>query len=37
MQKDQTHIIDENEFTHIYCEQGCAYYVTGKQTQQFAF
>ena len=33
----KAHIFERNTFEHIYCQRGCAYYVTGDKIQQFVF
>ena len=37
MPKYKSHYFFKNNFEHIYCQIGCAYYVTGSEIQQFAF
>ena len=37
MPKYKSHHFYNNNFEHIYCQVGCAYYVTGSEIQQFAF
>ena len=33
MPSGTAHIFERNRFEHIYCQLGCAYYVTGTQIQ----